>query len=126
MDRAVELKSLITEARQVYEAAGLDCGDGLLPPATEADIDSITAALSQPVPGTLRHPWRPGVHPPGVTGLFGQHRLLSPAEAIEAHTISVENHLEGLGRRRLFRPSADDEHPAEWAPVLIPFASWDA
>lgn len=124
----MELKSLIAEARQVYEAAGLDCGDGLLPPADEATVDGITTALSQPVPAELRELY--ALHggqeyiPPGVRGLFGQHRLLSPAEVIKGHTNNVENYLDGLGRPPVFPPAPGD--PGEWTPELIPFASWDS
>jgi len=40
------VESLIAEAKRVYAAAGLDCGDALLPPADDAAVDGIAAALS--------------------------------------------------------------------------------
>jgi hypothetical protein len=118
--------SLIAEAKQLYAAAGLDCGDALLPPADHAAIDSIASALSLPVPPELRAVYR--VHggqeyiEPGVTGLFGEHRLHTPAEVIKHHQIFADNCL--LDPLPAFPPLADEW--GYWVPELIPFASWDA
>jgi hypothetical protein len=120
------MESLIAEAKQLYATAGLDCGDALLPPADRAAIDSIASALSLPVPPVLRAVYR--VHggqeyiEPGVTGLFGQHRLHTPAEVIEHHQIFADNCL--LDPLPAFPPPADEW--GDWVPELIPFASWDA
>lgn len=118
--------SLIEEAKQVYAAAGLNCGHALLPPADEADVAAITAALAMPVPPELRKVYR--VHGgqqyvrPGVTGLFGQHRLRTPAEAVAHHRMFTEYCL--LGPLPEFPPAADEW--GYWVPQLLPFASWDA
>lgn len=120
------VESLIAEAKRVYAEAELDCGDALLPPADDAAIDRIAAALSLPVPPELRTVFR--VHggqeyvSPGVTGLFGQHRLHTPAEVIEHHQVFAENCL--LEPLPAFPPAASDW--GYWVPELVPFASWDA
>ena len=120
------MKSLIAEAKRVYAEVGLDCGDGLLPPADGQSINTITATLSVPVPLELRAVFR--VHggqkyiPPGVTGLFGEHRLHTPAEVIEHHQMFAENCL--LDPLPAFPPASGDW--GYWVPELIPFASWDA
>jgi hypothetical protein len=118
--------SLIAEAKQAYAAAGLDCGHALLPPADEAAVDAIAEALSLPVPPELREVYR--VHggqeyvPPGVTGLFGEHRLHTPAEVVEHHRMFSDNCL--LDPLPAFPPPASEW--GYWVPQLIPFASWDA
>jgi hypothetical protein len=120
------VESLIAEAKQVYAAAGLDCGHGLLPPATDAAVDGIALALSLPVPAELRAVYR--VHggqeyvSPGVTGLCGEHRLHTPTEVIEHHQMFAENCL--LDPPPAFPPAPGDW--GHWVLELIPFASWDA
>lgn len=120
------MESLIAEAKRVYAEAGLDCGNALLPPAADAAVDGIMAALSLSVPRELRAVYR--VHggqeyvPPGVTGLFGEHRLHTPAEIIEHHRMFAENCL--LDPRPAFPPATGEW--GYWVPELIPFASWDA
>ena len=120
------IKSLIAEAKQAYAAAGLDCGDGLLPPAREEDIAAIAAALALPVPAELHDLYR--VHggqkyiEPGVTGLFGQHRLHTPDEVVEHHQMFSDCCLRDP--LPTFPPPANEW--GYWIPQLIPFASWDA
>lgn len=122
------MKSLIVKAKQVYDDAGLDCGHGLLPPAEANAIERISLDLSLPVPGELHAVY--AVHggqeyiPPGITGLFGEHRLLTPAEVVEHHKIYAEYYLAAFDSVPGFPPSADDR--GFWVPELIPFASWDA
>src|SRR4051794_30177916 len=93
----MEMASIIEEAKRVYADAGLDCGHGLLPPADEAVVDVFGRELSLLVPSELRELYR--VHggqeyiSPGVTGLFGQHRLHTPAEVIEHHRMFTDNCL---------------------------------
>ena len=117
---------LIEEAKRAYADAALTGGDRLLPPAGDAAIDAIAKALSRPVPADLREVFR--IHggqtyvAPGVTGLFGQHRLLSPVEVVEHHQMFSENCL--LDPLPEFPPPAGDW--GYWVPDLIPFASWDA
>jgi hypothetical protein len=118
--------SLIAEAKRVYAAAGLDCGQALLPPADAAAIDALAAELSLPVPSELQEVYR--IHggqeyvSPGVTGLFGEHRLHTPAEVVEHHRMFSDNCL--LDPPPVFPPTADEW--GYWVPQLIPFASWDA
>jgi hypothetical protein len=117
---------LIAEAKRVYDAAGLDCGHGLLRPASEPAIARMAKALSLVVPAELRKVY--GVHggqkyvSPGVTGLFGQHRLLRPVEVVKHHRMFCENCM--LGPPPKFPPAPNDW--GYWVPQLIPFASWDA
>lgn len=118
--------AVVEEAKRVYAAAGLDCGQGLLPPADEGTVDAIARELSLPLPPELREVYR--VHggqdyvPPGVTGLFGEHRLHSPVEVIEHHRMFSENCL--LDPLPAFPPPGNAW--GYWVPRLIPFASWDA
>lgn len=120
------IASLIEEAKRAYEAADLDCGFGLLPPADEADVDAIGKRLLLPVPGDLRAVYR--IHGgqesfgAGVSGLFGQHRLHTPEEVVEHHEMFAENCL--LDPLPAYPPV--DEETGYWIPRLIPFASWDA
>jgi SMI1 / KNR4 family (SUKH-1) len=118
--------SLIEKAKRVYAAAGLTCGHCLLPPADKSAVDAISAALSLKVPPELRQVYR--VHggqqyvSPGVTGLFGEHRLHSPAEVVQHHRMFCDNCL--LDPLPAFPPPPYDW--GYWVPQLIPFASWDA
>lgn len=120
------MESLIAEAKQVYAEAGLDCGNALLPPADDAAIARLATALSLPVPNELRAVYR--VHggqeyiSPGVSGLFGEHRLHTPAEVIKHYQMFTENCL--LDPLPTFPPPSDEW--GYWVPELIPFASWDA
>ena len=71
--------ALLGRLWRAYAAAGLDCGDGLRPPARDAAIRNLARRLGIPIPPSLRAVWR--VHggqryiSVGVTGLFGKHRL---------------------------------------------------
>jgi hypothetical protein len=120
----VEVASLVEEAKRVYAAAGLDCGDGLLPPASDPEIDSLGEALGLPVPAELRAVWR--IHGgqedvgAGVTGLFGWHRLISPRQAAENHRIYCETCV--------CDPTTFPPAPGtwgSWVPELIPFATFN-
>jgi hypothetical protein len=117
---------LIDEAKRAYAAAALTCGDGLLAPAADAEVNAITKALSLPVPRELRQVYQ--VHggqqyiAPGVTGLFGEHRLHSPAEVVVKHCMFMDTCV--LGPLAAFPPQQDDW--GYWVPQLLPFASWDA
>jgi hypothetical protein len=122
----MSVAALIEEAKRVYAAAGLDCGHALLPPADAASVDAIGAGLSLPVPPELREVYQ--VHggqeyvSPGITGLFGEHRLHTPAEVVEHHRMFAESCL--LDPLPAFPPPAEEW--GYWVPQLIPFASWDA
>ena len=120
------IAAMIAEAKQAYAAAGLDCGYALLPPSDEASIDAIAAEISQPIPPELREVYH--VHggqeyvSPGVTGLFGQHRLHTPTEVVDHHRMFSDNCL--LDPLPVFPPPSDEW--GYWVRQLIPFASWDA
>lgn len=120
------LAKLIEEAKQVYHVADLDCGDALLPPLERGEVDSLAKALALPVPSELCEVY--AVHggqnyfPPGTAGLFGQHRLHTPAEVVEHFRMFNDNCL--LDPLPPFPPPADEW--GYWVPHLIPFASWDA
>jgi hypothetical protein len=122
----MSVADLIGEAKRVYAAAGLDCGEALLPPADEVAVNAIGESLALPLPPELHEVYR--LHggqeyvPPGVTGLFGMHRLLTPAQVIESHRKFSEYCL--LDPLPEFPPPANDW--GYWVPQLIPFASWDA
>ncbi|HEX7449348.1 MAG TPA: SMI1/KNR4 family protein [Pirellulales bacterium] len=123
----MNLKSLIAEAIEVYEVAGTDCAQKLLPPASDAEIDSIASAVGMAVPVELRELLR--IHGGqeyfgvGIDGLFGQHRLFSPAEIIGRHTMYTTVLLD-IGPPVAFPPAAGQW--GYWVPQLLPFAGWDA
>jgi len=118
------VEALIRELTLAYTQAGLDCGTGLLPPAADADIDRVAGEIGQPVHDDLRAVWRVHGGQPyfgvGVSGLFGRHRLLSPAEAVAEYQLIWECEFEtpprGAAPRLCGRPVLE----------LVPFASWDA
>ncbi|MFO0960910.1 MAG: SMI1/KNR4 family protein [Isosphaeraceae bacterium] len=120
------ISTLIEEAKRVYAAAGLDCGDALLPPADEGALEAINELLGLEVPSELREVYRvhggQGYVAASVTGLFGMHRLHTPAEIIEHHQMFADHCL--LDPLPEFPPPADQW--GYWVPQLIPFASWDA
>ena len=120
------LATLIERAKQAYAAAGLDCGDALLPPVEHGVINHLSQTLSLPVPHELQEVYGvPGGQDyvaAGVTGLFGQHRLHTPAEVVDHFQMFNENCL--LDPLPPFPPPADEW--GYWSPQLIPFASWDA
>lgn len=121
----MSLAALVADAKHFY-AAGLDCGDGLLPPADKVDLDTLQHGLALPLPAELRELYQ--IHggqeyrSPGTTGLFGQHRLLTPDEAANHHRMYLAHCL--LDPPPAFPPPAGDW--GYWVPQLIPFASWDA
>jgi hypothetical protein len=82
--------------------------------------------LAMPVPSELQELYRVhgGQHyiSPGITGLFGRHRLHSPAEVVDRHRMYGDNCL--LDPLPPFPSPTDDW--GYWVPRLIPFASWDA
>jgi hypothetical protein len=122
----MSITSLIAELKRAYASAGLDCADGLLPPAEQSARAVLAQELSMPVPRDLLEVYQ--VHggqeyvSPGVTGLFGMHRLLAPAEVADHHQMYLDNCL--LDPLPTFPPATDDW--GYWVPHLIPFASWDA
>lgn len=122
----MSVAALIEEAKQVYAAEGLDCGDALLPPPDEADVDMIGEALGLPVSRELREVYRvhggQGYVGAEGTGLFGSHCLHTPSEVVENHHMFADNCL--LDPLTVFSPPADDW--GYWVSELIPFASWDA
>jgi hypothetical protein len=108
------LASLIAELKQAYHDAGLDCGDGLLPPAPKTELDRLAHELSLTLPAELValyavHGGQKSRAP--VAGLFGSHELNTPAEVVSHHKGNCDNFLGYEG--------------AVWRPRLIPFASWD-
>jgi len=122
----MSIKQLLTELKAAYHKAGLNCGDGLHPPASEQAIEGIATKLAMPIPEELRDVLR--VHggqdyiSPGITGLFGSHKLLSPAEIVEDYQMFLTHCLwDPLPE---FPPKDSDS--GYWIPSLIPFASWDA
>jgi hypothetical protein len=118
------VEALIRELTQAYTQTGLDCGTGLLPPAADIDIDRVASELGQPVHDDLRAVWR--VHGgqtnfgAGVSGLFGRHRLLTPAEALKEYRMIWDAEWETPPP--LAAPALYNRPVLE----LVPFASWDA
>lgn len=118
------IASLVEEAKRAYADAGLDCGEGLLPPTSDADIDAVGEALGLSVPPELRELWR--AHGgqdevgAGVTGLFGWHRLISPRQAVEFNRL--------YGETCIIDPTTFPPAPntwGSWVPELIPFATFN-
>jgi hypothetical protein len=46
----MSIKELLTKLKAAYSKAGLDCGDGLHPPASEQAIERVETHLAMPVP----------------------------------------------------------------------------
>ena len=117
------LSELIEKLCRAYKVAGLKCGDKLLPPANMDEIDELGRTLELKIPPELRELY--SIHGgqeyfgAGTLGLFGKHRLHAPSEGIEHHSIYTECFDAPL-------LSLEDINTEEnWAPQLIPFASWD-
>ncbi len=116
--------SLLSRLQRAYAAAGLDCGDKLLPPAHPTAVRALASKLGIRVPPSLQAVWR--VHggqryvSPGVTGLFGKHRLHSPGETARTYRMFRLYNLDPSGA---FPPRYDKV--AYFHPRLLPFASWD-
>jgi hypothetical protein len=127
MKIAMSLKELLTELATAYAAnPSLDCGDGLLPPASEEAIQQAEVQLGLRVPDELRDVLRiyggQKCIGAGITGLFGHHRLHTPLEITEKHQMFLDNCL--LDPLPEFPPESGGR--GYWIPALIPFASWDA
>jgi len=114
---------------ETYRARGLPHGDGMLPPADPLAIDLAEKSLGCQFPPSLRLAYATfggqDYLSPGVTGIFGRHRLLSPTEAAKDHQMYEETVWpSGI------EPPPPGCLPGEnwnyWHPALIPFASWDA
>jgi len=123
------LAGLISELKQAYETAGLDCGKELYPPVSPEEIAQLEADLKMTLPAEMRellliHGGQEYLNA-GTRGLFGRHKLLTPCEIVEWYDMT----LEVYGWHRADPP---DEFPPKqgvggwWNPKLIPFASWDA
>ena len=112
-----------------YQARGLNNGGGLLPPADTSSISKTEQMLGFSLPESLRMVY--GVFggqeyiAPGITGVFGSHRLHSPSEA--AATYDMFQKAEKFPGND-FPPEDSLPGPdwSRWHPALIPFASWDA
>jgi hypothetical protein len=117
--------SLLGRLRRAYAAAGLDCGDKLRPPAGQTAARDLARRLGIPVPPSLRAVWRvhggQGYVSPGVTGLFGKHRLHSPAEAAKSYRLFQKYNFDPS---EVF-PPPDGKIGHFFHPRLLPFASWD-
>lgn len=122
----MSIAEAIHEAKSVFAAAKLDCGDALLPPANDSSIDKIATDLSLSVPKELRNLYR--IHggqeyvSPGNSGLFGLYRLLTPAEIISEYLMITETSGDDP---IMFEWKSEDE-PPYWDKELLPFALWDA
>jgi hypothetical protein len=116
------MEDLINHLKEEYRRAGLRCGVYLLPPASAAAIDRAAGKLAQPIPESLRAVWR--VHGGqrfigGSTGLFGNHRLLTPAQAVKHYRLIWGCELKP--QVPLTPPRLGERPVLE----LVPFASWD-
>jgi hypothetical protein len=103
----------------------LDHAVGFLSPATEAEVERVSRQIGQPIHKDLRSVWRlyggQKCKGAGVTGLFGPHRLLTPAEAVEGYDL-IWNYCEQEKPPPLSEPKVLNRPVLE----LVPFASWDA
>jgi len=93
----VTIEKLISALKAAYAKASLNCGDGLLAPTSEEAIRQLELHLEIPIPVELKAVLR--VHggqdyiAPGITGLFGEHKLHSPQEIIEHYKMYSDNCL---------------------------------
>jgi hypothetical protein len=120
----MKMASLLGRLKRAYAAAGLECGAGLLPPARAETVANLERRLGVRIPAELRAVWR--VHggqryiSPGVTGLFGQHRLHSPTGLAENYRIFCAYNIDPSG---VFPPPPGEV--VYFHARLLPFASWD-
>lgn len=122
MDLAARLEKL----KQAYAAAGTDCGKQLLPPVIPQSLARAEQRLGVVLPPSLRELYQ--IHggqryvPPGVTGLFGRHRLYTPAGMVRAYRMLLDCCL--LDPLPQFPPARGE--CGYFHPRLLPFAGWDA
>jgi cell wall assembly regulator SMI1 len=121
-----KIAALLEELKHAYSEAGLDCGEGLLPPADKVALDLMVCQLGLPLPPEMRdvllvHGGQKEIGA-GVTGLFGAHRLKTPAEVAEHHQLYCETCLHDP--LPAFPPLPGQY--CSWVPQLIPFADWNA
>lgn len=113
-----------------YQARALNNGEGLLPPAHAPSISKTEQMLGFSLPESLRMVYAvfggQEYIAPGITGIFGSHRLHSPSEIAENYDIFQE--AERFPGNDLPPPSNSlpGQDWPRWHPALIPFASWDA
>jgi hypothetical protein len=126
----VDFVMLLQMLVAAYGDAGLSCGQELLPPADRADAIQVFTSLDLPLADDLVAIW--GVFggqgyidaSAGTTGLFGQHRLLSPSEAVDEYRFLLTEVYPSIGEEQPYPPERGVE--CEWVPGLLPFAQWDA
>ncbi len=121
------IRTLLSELQSAYVDNGYTHNAGLLPPATKTEIDAITTALKFPVPKQLRevlkiHGGQRSLSKGGTEGLFGSHRLHTPAQVIRNHKMFFEHCL--LDPVPDYPPAKGEQ--GYWVPELLPFASWDS
>jgi cell wall assembly regulator SMI1 len=120
----MRMTSLLERLKNAYAAAGLDCGDALMPPARVETVANLGRRLGIRIPPQLQAVWR--VHggqryvSPGITGLFGDHRLHSPSALLKNYRMFCEYNIDPSG---VFPPPAGEV--VYFHPRLLPFASWD-
>lgn len=111
-----------------YPARGLNNGDGMLPPSERGELAETERQLGFALPESLRTMYSlfggQEYISPGVTGLFGNHRLFSPPEIVKEYQMYLETRQCVDDEFSSF-DSLQRENSGWWHPALIPFASWD-
>lgn len=135
------VEDLLERICEAHDDADTDRAAELLPAADKAALEALSAALDSPLPAELVAVWSvfggQEYFSPGVEGLFVQHRLLSPTEAlseyrtlmeVRGHSFSVRDRLEedGVEPQPLPKYPPDGGRGGWWVPQLLPFAGWDA
>jgi len=123
------IATVLHELVSQYRQRGLNNGEGLLPPADTASILKAEQTLGFALPESLRSVYAvfggQEYIAPGITGIFGSHRLHSPSEITAAYDM-FQKPEQFPGND--FPP--EDSRPgrdwSRWHPALIPFGSWDA
>lgn len=127
MDTVAAKLQLIVER---YKTRSLDNGDGMLPPVNANVMADAERHMGFRFPESLRSifAWSGGQEYicPGVTGIFGKHRLMSPSEIVKDYQM----YEEAVRSTDIELPPSDAVPSGEkgmcWHPALIPFAGWDA
>ncbi|WP_395750016.1 SMI1/KNR4 family protein [Prosthecobacter sp.] len=123
---AAKFEALIT----TYQARGLNNGDGMLPPVGREVIEEAERLLGFSLPEPIRPIYElyggQEYISPGITGVLGSHRLLSPLEIASSWQM-----YEDAQRFPGAEIPPPDSVPGEnewtwWHPALVPFANWDA
>ena len=122
----MSLKEQLEKLKQAYVAAGLNNAKQLQPPVPASLVRQMERQIGQKLPPELKELYF--IHggqryfTPGITGVFGKHRLLPTTIIVRDYLLFTEQGLPDPLPK--FPPKAGDK--GSFHPTLIPFAAWGA